>query len=64
MTKNVINLRQARKSKLRADKRATADKNAVRHGMTKAQRIKEKAETDQANRLIDGHKIEKDAPET
>lgn len=62
MTGKIINLRQARKSKLRAGKRAAADQNAARYGLTKAEKKRQKSSAEQDRRLIDGHKLEKDEP--
>ncbi|MGB0412565.1 MAG: DUF4169 family protein [Pikeienuella sp.] len=63
MTGKVINLRQARKSKAREDKRAAADSNAARHGQTKAERDALKNEKSRAQRLLDGHEVENDSGE-
>ena len=54
----VVSLNKARKAKLRADKRAQADENAVKFGRTKAQKRAETAATDKARRDLDGHKRE------
>lgn len=51
----IIRLRQARKQRTRAKKRAQADENAVKFGRTKAERSLEAARTDKAARLLDGH---------
>ncbi len=53
---SVINLRQARKDRDRAEKRAKADANAAKHGRTKAQKAAEKADADRAARHLDGVK--------
>ncbi|MEX2518229.1 MAG: DUF4169 family protein [Paracoccaceae bacterium] len=60
MTKGVINLRQARKAKARAEARAAGDANAARHGATKSERMMVSAETDRAARALDAQKIEED----
>ena len=43
-----VNLNQVRKEKERAQKKARADLNAVKHGRTKAQRLLDTAQSDQA----------------
>jgi hypothetical protein len=52
----IINLRQARKHKARAEKEARADQNRISFGRTKAEKELTKAERDLANRRIDSHK--------
>lgn len=59
MTNNVINLRQARKAKARADKEQTADENRRRHGRTKAEKQAEKTTRETAANKLDGHKRER-----
>ena len=53
-----INLNQARKEKERADKKARADANAVKFGRTKAQRLLDTAQSDQARARLDQLKFE------
>lgn len=50
----VINLRLARKAKARVAATKDAAENRVRHGQTKAERARAKAEAAQAARLLDG----------
>jgi hypothetical protein len=52
---NVTNLNQIRKSKARAEKRAKADENAVRFGLTKAQKAQNKAQKDKVAKDWAGH---------
>lgn len=54
----VINLRQARKTRDRGEKRAQADANAAKFGRTKAEKVRNKAEADRADRAHDGHRRE------
>lgn len=49
-----INLNKARKARARSEKKARADANAVRFGLTKAEKERAKAETDRAKRELDG----------
>ncbi len=51
---NVTNLNQFRKTKVRAEKRAKADENAVKFGRTKAQKALEKARAEKSKRDLDG----------
>lgn len=53
---DIINLRQAKKSRDRADKRAAGDENAARSGRSKALKALEKAQADKARALLDAHK--------
>jgi predicted secreted protein len=52
----IINLRQARKQKARADKEARADQNRITFGRTKAEKELTKAERDLTQRRLDSHK--------
>ncbi len=53
-----INLNQARKDRARADDKARADANAVKFGRTKAQRLLEAAQAEQARRRLDQTKFD------
>jgi hypothetical protein len=53
---DIVNLRQARKQKARAEKTAQAEQNRILFGRTKAEKLKQSAEKTLAERLIDGHK--------
>lgn len=50
---NVTNLNQFRKVRIRDEKRAQADENAVKYGRSKAQKDLEKARRDKARRDLD-----------
>lgn len=54
----LVNLNKARKQRARDAKRKEADSNAIRFGRTKAEKAKERAEGEKANRDLDGHKRE------
>ena len=58
----IVNLRQARKHKARADKEQKAEANRARFGRTKAEKAKQSSEADQFRRHLDGHKL--DHPDT
>lgn len=53
---SVINLRQARKDRDRAEKRAKGDANAAKFGRSKAQKAVEKTDADRAAKHLDGVK--------
>ena len=56
----IINLRQARKRKARADREARATENRIAFGRTKAERTLTKAEQDLAQSRLDSHKRDPD----
>ena len=56
----IINLRQVRKQKARAEAGKTAEQNRISFGRTKAERKLTEAERDKAARHIDGHKLDRD----
>ena len=58
MTGSVTNLNKARKARDRAEEKAQADTNALKHGRTKAQRLLESAQAEKARRALDGAKFE------
>ena len=51
-----VNLNRFRKQKVRAEKKARADSNAVAHGRTKAQKDADKAAREAHKRQLDQHK--------
>ena len=51
-----INLNRARKARQRLKKRAQADGNAVKFGLTKAEKSIEKARAEKARADLDAHK--------
>ena len=52
----ILNLRQARKSKARAEAAAVADANRARFGRSKAEKRETAARDALATRRLDGHK--------
>lgn len=52
---DLINLRQVRKARTRAEKRAAGDENAARSGRTKAQKALERTEAQKARAKLDAH---------
>ncbi|MCO5091931.1 DUF4169 family protein [Bosea sp. (in: a-proteobacteria)] len=59
----IVNLRQVRKQKARAEAEKTAAQNRIAFGRTKAERALTEAERDKAARHIDGHRLDRDEPE-
>ncbi|SMX44634.1 DUF4169 family protein [Maliponia aquimaris] len=53
-----VNLNRFRKQKARADKRREGDANAVKHGLSKAEKDLGRARADKARRDLDGHEKE------
>ena len=52
---NVINLRQARKQKARAEKRSISDLRSAVTGVTKSERTRAKHLKDRKDHVLDGH---------
>jgi hypothetical protein len=53
---NVVNLRMARKRKVRADKEHAASESRALHGRPRAERLRERLEAERAAGLLDGHR--------
>ena len=53
---DIINLRQVRKERARAEKRAAGDENAARHGRSRALKLLEKTRNERAKTLLDLHR--------
>ena len=58
MTGKIINLRQARKQKQRADKETKAQENRAKFGRTGAQKNEDKVVKLKADKHLDGHKLD------
>jgi hypothetical protein len=54
----IVNLRQARKQKARADKARAADRNRTVFGRTGDEKERQRRLADQAERHLDGHRRE------
>ena len=54
----VVNLNKTRKAKARAEARVQAGANAIRFGMTKAEKLRAAAEAEKAARDLEGHQRE------
>ena len=59
----IVNLRQARKRKQRAERDAQADANRVAFGRTKEERHLSGARKDLDARRLDGHRLGDEEPE-
>lgn len=55
-----VNLNRFRKQKARAENKARADENAVKFGRTKAEKLKERALAEKAEKTLDAHRREDD----
>ena len=60
MSADVVNLRRARKAKVRADKDKVASENRVSFGRTKAERLRTAAEQTLRIRAIEGQRLDKE----
>jgi hypothetical protein len=54
----IVNLRNARKQKARADKAAVAEQNRLKFGRTKAEKQADAAAKARAEKHLEGHKRE------
>ena len=61
MSADLINLRQARKARARADKEAQAVANRAKFGRTKVERQTKSAAEDLDRRRLDAHKFDPNA---
>jgi len=59
MAADVVNLRQFRKTKARAEKEKAAEQNRILHGRTKAEKNLTRALRDKAEKSLDQGKLEK-----
>jgi Domain of unknown function (DUF4169) len=63
MSGDVVNLRQFKKQKARAEKERQADQNRLTFGRTKAEKNLTKARNDKAERALDQGRLETENPE-
>lgn len=54
----IINLNRARKERARTERRARSDENALRFGRNKAEKQRDRATKEKAERDLDGHRRE------
>ncbi|MER8827083.1 DUF4169 family protein [Mesorhizobium sp. M0938] len=55
---DIVNLRQARKQKARADKERLAEQNRTLHGRSKADRERDSLIADKSEKFVAGHRRE------
>ena len=60
MPADIVNLRRARKAKVRSEREKTAADNRVAFGLSKAEKQLTKAERKREQRAIDAHRREPD----
>ena len=60
---DIVNLRQARKRKARAEKESQAQANRVAFGRTKDERRLSEARTELETRRLEGHRLDPKEPE-
>ncbi|MEQ1950427.1 DUF4169 family protein [Mesorhizobium sp. CN2-181] len=60
---DIVNLRIARKRRDRDDKVRLAEENRVRHGRTKAEKSRDRAEADKLASHVDAHRRDPDSSE-
>lgn len=63
MSADIINLNQFRKAKQKDEKREKAAQNRTRHGRTKAEKLAESRNRDNAERLLAGKKVTDKTPD-
>jgi ribosomal protein S2 len=59
---DIINLRQARKSKARSEKETKAAENRRLHGRTKQEKMQARQDAAKLNLHLDGHKLDTSKP--
>lgn len=57
---NVVNLRMARKRKMRAQKEQATSENRASHGRSGAEKLRDRLENDAAERFVEGHRLDPD----
>jgi hypothetical protein len=57
---NVVNLRQARKTKVRHEKEVVAEANRAKHGISKSAHKKAKIMAVHHHNRLEGHKLDSD----
>jgi hypothetical protein len=63
LTGEIVNLRKARKAKVRSQKDAQAAENRIRYGTPKTERSLLEAEERLSARRLDGHKLTQGRPD-
>lgn len=57
---DIVNLRQFRKHKARAERETLADQNRALHGRTKAEKTRDRLTAERAEKFVDGHRRDGD----
>ncbi|MBO6791357.1 MAG: DUF4169 family protein [Dinoroseobacter sp.] len=57
---NVVGLGKVRKARERDLRKAVAEENAVKFGRTKAQKVLEATQSEQARKMLDNNRIEEE----
>ena len=55
----IVNLRQVRKQKARAEKETLAGENRALHGRSKAEKTRDRLTSDKAEKFVAGHRRER-----
>ncbi len=55
---DVVNLKQFRKAKERAEKQKSAGENRAKHGRSKAEREQQRAKDEKQDATLSGHQLE------
>ncbi|PWK72821.1 DUF4169 family protein [Aminobacter sp. AP02] len=53
---DIVNLRQFKKQKARAERETRADQNRALHGRTKAEKQRDQVTAERAEKFVDGHR--------
>lgn len=53
---DIVNLRQFKKHKARAERETLADQNRVLHGRTKAEKARDQLTAERVEKFVDGHR--------
>ncbi|WP_378950009.1 DUF4169 family protein [Mesorhizobium sp. ANAO-SY3R2] len=57
---DIVNLRQFKKQKARSDRESLAEQNRALHGRTKAEKQRDRASAEHAEKFVDSHRRERD----
>jgi len=57
---DIVNFNKARKAKVRAEARTTAEANRAKFGRTKGEKQRDRIEKERADRLVDGARLDED----
>lgn len=60
---DIVNLRQFKKQKARAERETLADQNRALHGRTKAEKTRDQLTAERAEKFVDGHRRDPEKPD-